>query len=156
MEPRSGTRIYEIHRPDEWTELVARYPVDVTNCRRHDWWRATGLDGRWLIPDFTAVAADYDAVYVSVVGYLATAGRAPPVDDASTVLAGWDPDQTYWLTDVLALAGPAINWVNLDQEPLGWTLGSAGVPAARPGAPVPSDPLAGDQLSLVVKDLGKF
>jgi hypothetical protein len=73
------------------------------------------------LPDFAAVAADYDAVHVSVVAYLVTAGRAAPVDDAGTVLAGWDPDLTYWLTDTLTLAGPATDWVRLDQEPLGWS-----------------------------------
>src|ERR1035437_3787869 len=127
MEPQTGARIYEISRPAVWAELVARYPVDVTNCRRHDWWRATSWDGHWLIPDFAAVAEDYDAVHVSMAGYLATAGRALPIDDACTVLAGWDPGQTYWLTDMLPLAGSATNWVKSDEEPLGWTLGSVGV-----------------------------
>jgi hypothetical protein len=126
VRPRSGARIYEVSRPADWAELVARYPIDVTNSRRHDWWRATGQDRRWLIPDFAAVAADYDAVHVSAMGYLATAGRALPVGDACTVLAGWDPDKTYWLTDVLTLAGPATSWVKLDTEPLGWALASAG------------------------------
>ena len=46
-------------------------------------------------------------------------------DDARTVLAGWDPDQTFWLTEVLAASGPATNWVDLDDGPLGWTLSNA-------------------------------
>jgi hypothetical protein len=102
--------------------------MDVSNCRRHDWRRATGRDGCWLIPDFAAVAQDYDAVHVSIAGYLVTAGRALPVGGAWTVLAGWDPDQTYWLTDILTLAGPATNWVNPDGEPLGWALDRPGLP----------------------------
>jgi hypothetical protein len=57
----------------------------------------------------------------SVVAYLVKAGRAAPVDGAGTVLAGWDPDLTYWLTDTLTLAGPVTDWVRLDQEPLGWS-----------------------------------
>ena len=44
---------------------------------------------------------------------------------ARTVLAGWDPDRTFWLTEVLAASGPATNWLELDDEPLGWTLGGA-------------------------------
>src|ERR1700722_1183675 len=123
--PRPGARIYEISSPGDWTELAGRYPIDVSKSRRHDWWRATGWAGRWLIPDFAAVAADYDAVHLSVAGYLTTAGRALSVDDARTVLAGWDPDQTFWLTEVLAASGPATNWVDLDNGPLGWTLSDA-------------------------------
>lgn len=125
VEPQTGVRIYEVSGPAQWAELVARYPVEVTNSRRHDWWRATGWAGRWLIPDFTAVAADYDAVHVSVVGYLSTAGRPLPVDEACTVLAGWDPDRTYWLTDVLMANRPTTNWAKLDDGPLGWILSSA-------------------------------
>lgn len=120
VKPRSGARIYEISGPDQWTNLVGHYPMDVSNSRRHDWWRATGWTGRWLIPDFTTVASDYEAVHVTVAGYLTTAGRALRVGDARTVLAGWDPDQTYWLADVLEESGPATNWTDLEHEPLGW------------------------------------
>jgi hypothetical protein len=110
--------------------MVGRYPVDVSKSRRHDWWRVTGWAGRWLIPDFGGVAADYDAVHLSIAGYLTTAGRALSVDDARTVLAGWDPDQTFWLTEVLTSAGPPNSWVDLDDGRLGWTLSGAG-PASR-------------------------
>jgi hypothetical protein len=123
--PRLGTRIYEISSPEDWTELAGRYPIDVSKSRRHDWWRTTGWAGGWLIPDFAAVAADYEAVHLSVAGYLTTAGRALSVNDGRTVLAGWDPDQTFWLTEVLAVSGPATNWLELDDGPLGWTLSGA-------------------------------
>ena len=102
--------------PGQWAGLVDRYPLDVGRSRRHDWWRATGLTGRWLIPDYAAVATDWDAIHVSVAGYLATAGVATPVGAAAgsaagagarTMLAGWDPDATWWLNDVLSLTGPS-------------------------------------------------
>lgn len=114
--PRAGARIYEIHDAGQWTELVSRYPLDVSGSRRHDWWRVTGWAGPWLIPDYAAVAADYDAVHVSVAGYLAVAGRALPVRDARTMLAGWDPDATWWLTDVLSRAGPATDWRSAGED----------------------------------------
>jgi hypothetical protein len=117
---RTDPRIYEISGPDQWTGLVGRYPMNVSKSRRHDWWRVTHWTGAWLIPDFAAVAEDYDAVPLSVAGYLATAGRAWPVGDACTLLAGWNPDQTYWLTDILVLGGPATTWVQSDARPLGW------------------------------------
>jgi hypothetical protein len=123
--PRPGARICEISSAEDWTELVGRYPIDVSKSRRHDWWRTTGWAGRWLIPDFAAVAADYDAVHLSVAGYLTTAGRALSVNDGRTVLAGWNPDQTFWLTEVLAASGAATNWRELDDGPLGWTLSGA-------------------------------
>jgi len=130
LAPRAGARIYEIHAPDQWAELAGRYPLDVTRSRRHDWWRVTGWAGRWLVPDYAAVAADYDAVHVSVAGYLATAERALPVGGAGgaggarTMLAGWDPDATWWLTDVLATAGPPADWVAGDVDGAGWRLGA--------------------------------
>lgn len=125
LAPRPGARIYEISSAEDWTELVGRYPIDVSNSRRHDWWRSTGWAGRWLIPDFAAIATDYDAVHLSIAGYLTTAGRALSVNDGHTVLAGWDPDQTFWLTEVLAASGPGTNWLELDDGPLGWTLSGA-------------------------------
>ncbi|HEY5988736.1 MAG TPA: hypothetical protein VIV12_20500, partial [Streptosporangiaceae bacterium] len=84
---------------------------DVSKSRRHDWWRVTGWAGSWLMPDYAAAAFDYDAIHLSVGGYLTTAGNALPVDDARCLLAGWDPDETYWLADVLAAAGPPIRWI---------------------------------------------
>ena len=99
-----------------------RYPLDVSKSRRHDWWRATGRAARWLIPDYAAVAADWDAVHVSVAGYLTTAGIAIPAGDgACTMLAGWDPDATWWLNDVLSLTSPPEDWREDDQPPFGWT-----------------------------------
>jgi hypothetical protein len=99
-----AARVWEVDRPQAWVRLVDRYPLDVTNARRHDWYRATGRVGTWRIPDWSAVADDWDAVHVSVAGYLTTATRALHLDDgdAATVLAGWNPDQTWWLTDTLA------------------------------------------------------
>ena len=120
VSPRPAARACEITGPDDWAQLAARYPLDVTRSRRHDWWRVTGWTGTWLIPDYTAVAADYDAIHLTVLGYLTTAGRDLPAGDARTMLAGWDPDTTYWLTDCLAPAGPATCWEQLDDHPVRW------------------------------------
>jgi len=118
--PRPGVRVWEISGPGQWADLVARYPLDVTRSRRHDWWRVTGWSGSWLMPDFAAVAADYDAVHLTVLGYLTTAGRALPVDGARTMLAGWDPDTTYWLSDCVEPAGPATWWRRNSDDPARW------------------------------------
>jgi hypothetical protein len=101
---------------------VDRYPLDVTGSRRHDWWRVTGWAGRWLIPDYAAAAADWDAVHLSVAGYLTTAGIALPVGDgARTMLAGWDPDATGWLADVLTGTGALEDWRADDRTGSSWT-----------------------------------
>lgn len=95
-----GARVLEIDGPATWSELVAAHPREVTYGRRHDWWAWTGWRGRWLIPDWPAVAREWDAVHVSVAGNLTASYTALPVggEDARTCLAGWDPDETIWLT----------------------------------------------------------
>ncbi|GAA4867593.1 hypothetical protein [Saccharopolyspora cebuensis] len=113
-------RIHEIRGAADWCALVERYPLEVTASRRHDWWRATGTDARWLIPDYAAVAADHDAVHLTAAAYLEAAGRALPVGDAATVLAGWNADETWWLTDVLGPAGAPERWCEDEDDPVGW------------------------------------
>jgi hypothetical protein len=61
-------------------------------------------------------------VHVSAAGYLATAGIAIPAGDgARTMLAGWDPGATRWLTDALSFTSLPEEWRKDDQAPLGWT-----------------------------------
>ncbi|MHA6668843.1 hypothetical protein ACX3O0_08225 [Homoserinimonas sp. A447] len=110
MKPADDCRVYEITGPRAWVELVAQYPMDVTFSRRQDWWRSGGHDGSWLLPDWSAVASDFDAVHLSVTGYLTTAGRALPVGESRTMLAGWNADETYWLSDVLEQNGDPVLW----------------------------------------------
>lgn len=119
----AGTaRVFEVDGPDAWQRLVAACPRTATATYRHTWaW--TGWDGEWLMPDWPAVARDWDGVHLTVAGYLATAGRALPVGSARTLLGGWNPDETYWLADVLTSRGQARAWRNADREPLGWKEG---------------------------------
>jgi hypothetical protein len=127
--PRPDARVYEIRGPEDWTSLVGRYPFEVTKSRWHDWFKVTGRAGTWLIPDYSAVAADYDGIHLTVGGYLTTAGRALAVDsDAATLLAGWDPDQAYWLADVLSMAGGPVRWEDREGDTLSWTPAPAGEP----------------------------
>src|SRR5690606_27224849 len=92
---RGGIRVYELRGPDDWVSLVERHPLAVTLSRRHDWWNVTGLDGAWLIPDWQAAAEDFDVVHLTVMGYLRMAGRALDAGDGRTLLAGWNPDESY-------------------------------------------------------------
>ena len=91
--------------------------MDVTAQRRHDWYRTTGRDGAWAMPDWAAIAMEYDAVHLPISGYLALAGLAIPVtDDIASVIAGWDPDATYWLTDRVSYAGARRRWTQHVEE----------------------------------------
>lgn len=120
--PVRPARVYEIRDAQDWVELVSRYPLEVTLSRRHDWWRATGAEGQWLIPDYQAVSGDYDALHLTTCAYLAAAGVAHQVGTSLTLLAGWNPDQTYWLTDRLRPAGQPELWAHDPQsEWFDWT-----------------------------------
>lgn len=98
--------------PQDWAALCRRHPLDVTASRRHDWYRTTGRDGSWVQPDWSAVAQETDAVHLTMRGYLTTAGLAVPVSEGvASVLAGWDPDATYWFAGAAVDPGTARDWV---------------------------------------------
>lgn len=115
---RGAGRTYEVRTGDDWVSLCRDYPLNVTASRRHDWFRCTGSEGGWVIPDWEKVAKRWDAVHVTVLAYLSSANRALEVDaDVSTVMAGWDPDSTVWLSDVESDSS-AQRWRRAgDQEP---------------------------------------
>lgn len=111
VDPPADAAVLELDSPEAWLDLCRRHPLDVTASRRHDWYRTTGTSTRWVLPDWSAVAREVDAVHLTVGGYLATAGRALPLGDGrATTLAGWDPDCTYWLVDVPDPRQPAEAW----------------------------------------------
>jgi hypothetical protein len=103
-------RIYEVAGAADWVRLVERFPLDVSLARRHDWYKVTGRAGDWLIPDWAGVSSSFDAIHLTVIGYLASAGRSLAVGDAASVLAGWNPDETFWLADVLDVHGEPRRW----------------------------------------------
>ncbi|WP_258068846.1 DUF1990 domain-containing protein [Arthrobacter sp. N199823] len=122
LQTPSNLRIYEIDSPEAWAQLCREHALEVTASKRHDWYRTTGRHGRWLIPDWSLLKDKYDAVHLTMGGYLSTAGREIPVDGTfSTVLAGWDPDATYWLRDAVHWAEAGQSWLQ-DQEGPVWTL----------------------------------
>lgn len=93
--------VLEIESADDWARLCGDYPVEVTASRRHDWFRTTGRNGRWVIPDWERVARDWDAVHLTALGYYSSATRLVHVDaEFASVIAGWAPDSTLWLRDV--------------------------------------------------------
>lgn len=89
---------------------------------RHDWFRTTGRAGTWLIPDWAAVADAYDAVHLQVGAYLAAVGTAIDVpadsgfEGAASVIAGWDPDETFWFTHRVRDTGEPVVWEAVDTD----------------------------------------
>jgi hypothetical protein len=95
-----SVEVYEVDSPDAWCTLVDTWPREVTLSRRHDWWRWTGSEGPWLLPDWTEVAEHYDGIHLSVAAHLQASYRPLPVSrGTNTCIAGWDPDETIWLRD---------------------------------------------------------
>ncbi|NSC25323.1 hypothetical protein FM076_30905 [Streptomyces albus subsp. chlorinus] len=93
-------RVAEIRGPQDWRELVTRFPRDVSVTHNGEWRDWGDADGPWYLPDWEALAEHYDGVHVTVGGYLSSCGLAQPVLDGHTMLAGWVPDATVWVRDV--------------------------------------------------------
>lgn len=109
-----GMRVFEIERAADWTQLCARFPLEVSAQKHDDWYRSTARTARWLVPDWAQVAEHYDAVHLQVGAYLAAAGDAIPIDDSSgtaSVIAGWNPDETYWFTPDIAYDDEHTRWM---------------------------------------------
>lgn len=94
---------FEIDSGEAWAQLCRSHPFDATESKDRDWYTTTGLaDTRWVMPDWSAVAREYDAVHLQVGAYLAASGTAIEVEPGvHSVIAGWAPGDTYWLTDVV-------------------------------------------------------
>ena len=151
LRARTDARVMEIHSTRAWCALVEAHPQDVTWSRGHNWHLSTGWAGSWALPDWASVASQWDGVHLSVLGYLALSGRLLTTsvpgeyrDDLApgpsrTLLAGWNPGQTYWLTDVLEPAGDAQRWSRDEQwrGDLGWSPAEDGQPRS-PERPHPS------------------
>lgn len=99
---RGSGRTLEITSAHDWVALCRAFPLEVTASRRHDWFRVTEHDGRWLIPDWQRVALEWDAVHLTTFAYLSAATTLFEIDDEyASVIGGWGPDATLWLTDTV-------------------------------------------------------
>jgi hypothetical protein len=80
-------RVSEVDGPAAWDRLCRNYPA----------LEQGGLQGNLILPDFAAVARDWDAVHVTLGGLLASAHVAFLGPEGMTALQGWDAEQTVWL-----------------------------------------------------------
>lgn len=128
-----SARVYEIHSCQDWRTLVARYPIDASEwaARSCSWELSarsfpagdpadellavpgqTAARRGWrrvLMPDWPAVAADWDAVHLSWRGLVTTEGRVVELDDGDvTILRNWCSERTTWLTPRLDLGNEVL------------------------------------------------
>lgn len=96
----AAPRVYDVDGPEAWTALVRRAPMDVSASMGFTWGMSNAAES-WFIPDWSLIAHDYDAIHLSVDGYLDTAGVPLAVDGGLTMLAGMSPDSTVWLRQPL-------------------------------------------------------
>jgi len=132
LEVPAGLQILEINSAEVWADLCRRFPIDVTAQKRHDWFRTTGRDGAWVVPDWAAVAAEYDAIHLPITGYLSAVGRAIAVtDDTASVIAGWNPDATCWFTDCVRYVGEPRKWEQEVEHTDIWWRSASTLPSTR-------------------------
>ena len=113
-------KVFEIHRPTDWVRLVAAYPATAyeysgwelpgINQHRQDLDVLLAVEGQHtartrmrhrLVPDWAAVAADYDGVHLSWAGFLTAEGYVSDLDGGDvTMLRYWFSERTLWLRDV--------------------------------------------------------
>ncbi len=112
-------KTYEITGAEAWARLCREYPLDVTAARDNMWRDSIGPSDKWVIPDWQAMALNWEAVHLTIAGYLAAATTRINVSDGTaSVIAGWGPDETVWLRDSPAATSAAVEWRRYAN--LGW------------------------------------
>ncbi len=77
-------RVFEIHGPADWHNLCVRYP-------------AKGTEDDRLVPNWGAVAEEWDGVHLSLGGVLTAEQNRYESPAGWTMLDSWHAEQTYWL-----------------------------------------------------------
>lgn len=134
MPIRDEARVYEIDRPEDMVDLVMRYPHVPTRANYawelpgfNDHNRDRALDpasgGRaarnqmdhLVMPHWSRIARDYDAVRLTWRGWLTTEGFISDTPDGGvTWLRYWFSERTLWLNDVFGepepMPGPILDY----------------------------------------------
>ncbi|NHB85872.1 hypothetical protein G7085_18525 [Tessaracoccus sp. HDW20] len=61
LQVAESARVYEVDSAAAWAGLCREFPLEVTAQRRHDWYRTTGREGRWVVADWGRYADGGDA-----------------------------------------------------------------------------------------------
>jgi hypothetical protein len=100
IEVPEEARVYEVSNLDDWVRLVERHKALASSESRREWATSTRYSGTWAMPDWAGVMNSWDGVHISLLGYLSAAYRKADVDGSAVYLAGWNPDETAWLSKV--------------------------------------------------------
>lgn len=114
-----GARVYELHRPEDWNNLIRAHPFVATTT--HGSWelpgpnqslKSTGLLDiphqkaavteltTHLLPDWQRVAKSFDAIHLSWAGFITMEGYVKSADEGTvTMLRSWGSERTHWLAD---------------------------------------------------------
>jgi hypothetical protein len=84
LEASPAARVFEVDGPQAWHILCVRYPAKREDNR--------------LVPDWSAVAQDWDAVHLTLGGLLTAEQMRVESPAGWTQLGGWDCEQTVWLS----------------------------------------------------------
>lgn len=99
LHPAEGARVAEIESLQDWVELTSTYPRHLPESAGLGRQPLIGIFAPWVMPDWTRVADQFDAVHISVCAYLAAAYEPVKIGRCLTILSGWNPDETLWLND---------------------------------------------------------
>ena len=124
---RPGVRLWTVDRPSDWVRLVEMYPMIASrshlgwelpgpNQHNEDTGRLTSVEGqhalrtvvsRHVLPDWSAVAQDFDGVHLSWAGFLTSEGYVSDLPSHGvTMLRYWRSERTLWLRDVFGQPEP--------------------------------------------------
>ncbi len=123
----TGSRLFEINRPGDWTRLVTDHPRDAAAHGEH--WELPGgnqdpsavrtlmdVPGQraartrirsHLVPDWRSVAEHYDGVHLTWAGLITAEGCVSDLGHGDVaMLRYWFSERTLWLADVFGVPGP--------------------------------------------------
>ena len=92
-----SARIFEIHGPNDWHRLCVEYPAEGNSGRHAGNEPDFSCDSGRLVPDWSKVARDWDAVHLSFGGYLTSEQVRGESEHGWTYHWAWEHEQTLWL-----------------------------------------------------------
>ncbi len=104
--------VFEIASAVDWAELCVRYPLEYAESG--DGAGRSSLHNRanrLVVPDWVRVAEKYHGVHLQVGAYLAASALPIDAGNALSVVAGWNPDETLWLSSAVSYSGERTQWV---------------------------------------------